>query len=139
MTLTRFLMSASAIALGLLGLSCLFAPDIVIGQFGALGSGPAVLIVQVTGALYLGFAVLNWMWRGNLIGGIYGRPVTIANLLHFVAAGLAMVKVVWRGSEPPFLSSLAAFYVVFAVSFAIVLFRHPVDSSNSTKPSRNAR
>ena len=128
MTPTRLLMSASAVALGVLGLSCLFAPDIVLGQFGLVASGPAMLIVQVTGTLYLGFAALNWMWRGNLIGGIYARPVAIGNLLHFMAASLTMIKVVWRGPEIQIVLWLAVLYSILSVSFAIVLFRHPLRS-----------
>lgn len=129
MTPTRLLMSASAVALGVLGSSCLFAPDVVLGQFGLVASGAAMLIVQVTGTLYLGFAALNWMWRGNLIGGIYARPVAIGNLLHFMAASLTMIKVVWRGPEIQIVWWLAVLYSILSVSFAIVLFRHPLRSA----------
>ena len=133
MTPKRFLMSASAVTLGVLGLSCLFAPDIVLGQFGLAVSGPASLIIQVAGTLYLGFAVLNWMWRGNLIGGIYGRPVTIANLFHCVSAGITMIEVVWRGSALQIVWCLAVLYLILAVSFATVLFRHPLRSQAGDK------
>jgi len=122
-------MGASAIALGMLGLSCLFAPDFVLGQFESAAAGTAMLIVQVTGSLYLGFAILNWMWRGNLIGGIYARPVVIGNLLHFAVAALTMIKVVWRSSEIQIVLWLAIFYSVLSVGFAIVLFRHPLRSA----------
>ena len=125
MNYTRYLMSASAVTLGLLGLCCLFAPVVMLGQFKVTGSGPAAVIVQVTGALYLGFAALNWIGRGQLIGGIYGRPVTIGNLYHYLAASLIMIKVLWQGTELPILWPLTVLYVIFAVSFAMVLFRHP--------------
>lgn len=123
MSFTRLLMSASAVVLGLLGLAGTFLPDEVLGRLGAPGSPPLLLLVQVLGALYLGFAALDWMARGNLIGGIYSRPLAIGNLLHFLTAGIAMLR---RLTELPALWPLALAYALFAACFAVVLFRHPV-------------
>ena len=85
-------MSASALALALLGLPCIFAPDVVLQRLAGSTTAGAELIVQITGALYLGFAGLNWMGKANLMGGIYGRPVAIGNLLHFLVAAIAIFK-----------------------------------------------
>jgi hypothetical protein len=123
---THLLMSASALVLGLLGALGSFAPDHVLAWLAAPASPALLLAVQVLGALYLGFAALNWMTRHNLIGGIYGRPVVVANLLHFVSAGLAIVRLVARAPQLTGLWPLAAAYVVFATGFGVVLFRHPI-------------
>jgi hypothetical protein len=85
MNYTRYLMAGSALALALIGLPCLFAPDVVLARLSGDSSPATLLIIQILGALYFGFAALNWMGKPNLIGGIYGRPVTIGNLLHFPA------------------------------------------------------
>lgn len=69
--------------------------------------------------------MLDWTARYNLIGGIYSRPVAIGNLLHFLSAGLAMVKALADGAVPGALWPLTAVYVVFAAGFGVVLFRHP--------------
>ena len=45
--------------------------------------------MQIIGSLYFALAILNWMSKGSFIGGIYNRPIAIANLTHFVIAGLA--------------------------------------------------
>src|SRR5204862_7388254 len=43
---------------------------------------PSWLKLREKHALYLGFAVLNWMGCVVLFGGIYGRPVALGNLCH---------------------------------------------------------
>ena len=123
---TRALMSASAIVLGLCGLAGTFAPDLLLAWIGAAPAPPLLLLVQLLGALYLGFAALNWMARDNLIGGVYSRPVAIGNLAHFVIGGLPMLKLLLRAGGGSGLWALAAAYLLLAVGFSVVLFRHPV-------------
>jgi hypothetical protein len=131
MGFTRILMSASAFVLGLLGLAGTFMPDQVLTWMHAPTSPVLMLLVQVLGALYLGFAGLNWMARNNLIGGIYSRPLAIGNLMHFLTAGLAMLRLLARAPELHGLWPLAGIYAVFATAFGIILFRHPVRASGS--------
>jgi len=125
MNQTRALMAASALALALLGLPCIFAPDVVLQKLTGATSAAAELLVQVTGAMYLGFASLNWMGKGNLIGGIYGRPVAIGNLLHFLVAAIALLKGLSALGGPRFLWPIAIGYASFALGFALVVFRSP--------------
>lgn len=83
------------------------------------------LIVQIAGALYLGFAALNWAAQANLIGGIYSRPVAIGNFIHFTVAAMVLLKAAAAGErEFVVLFGLAA-YAVLAVFFARVLFGRP--------------
>jgi len=125
-TTTRLLMSASALTLGLLGIPCVFAPESVLAWLGATGTGAELLVAQVTGALYCGSAMINWMGRGSLIGGIYGRPVAMGNLLHFTAAGLAIAKAANAGLVPTWMWVVAAIYAIFLAGFAYVVFHNPV-------------
>lgn len=119
-------MGASAAALGSLGLVGSFLPRELLTWAGAPAWQPLSLLVQLVAALYLGFAALNWMTRHNLIGGIYSRPVAIANLLHFVTAGLAMTRLLAASPDLSLLWPLTILYALFAGGFGIVLFRHPV-------------
>jgi hypothetical protein len=118
-------MSASALALALLGLPCIFAPEVVLQRLAGSSSAGAGLIVQITGALYLGFAGLNWMGKANLIGGIYGRPVAIGNLLHFLVATFALFKSA-QATDTRFLWPITIGYASFALGFALIVFRNPV-------------
>lgn len=131
---TRLLMMASALFLALLGLPCVFAADVVLRHFGGATSPPVELLVQATGALYFGFAGLNWMGRANLIGGIYGRPVAIGNLLHFLVAGMALAKFCLQREAPPMMWVVAALYAIFALSFAFIVFGNPLRSASAPSP-----
>ena len=84
-----------------------------------------VLMLQLTGGLYFGFALLNWMGRSSLIGGIYGRPVAIGNFAHFLIGALALIKAALAGWGGPSVMAGGVIYSVFAVWFGLVLFKHP--------------
>ncbi len=131
MTFARLLMTTSAAVLALLGLPCVFAPEVLLARLTGSSSPGGELIVQITGALYLGFAILNWMAKGSLIGGIYGRPVALGNLLHFVAAALALFRSAASLPEPLFIWAIAAVYGLLAVGFARVMFGNPLGNANA--------
>lgn len=89
---TRTLMAASAVFMALVGLGAAFYPDEILQHLGYSAEGLGVVLVKVLGGLYLGFAILNWMARHNPIGGIYSRPVAMANFVHFLAVALTFVR-----------------------------------------------
>lgn len=123
---TKLLMTLSAILLGGVGIVLTFAPQEVLAYFEATPvSALAGLILQVLGALYFAFAMVNWTSKSNLIGGIYGRPIAIGNLTHFVVGALALVKGYFAFNLPVVLVA-AIVYAILAVSFTIVFFTHPV-------------
>ena len=122
---TRLLMRASAVFVGVLGASATFLPQEILVRAGTLPIGFSVVLVQIAGALYLGFAILNWMAQGNIIGGIYSRPVAIANLAHFTIAGLALMRFILGGQHAAEVIVGAAAYTAFAVLFTLVAFGHP--------------
>ena len=126
MNFTRFLMSASAVVLGAIGVFLLFAPDAASIAAGVAALPATMVIAQLIGVLYLGFAVLNWMSRGNTIGGIYARPLAVANVMHFASGAAVLVKALSRSAMPAAFWILAAAYVVFALAFSALLWRDPV-------------
>lgn len=121
-------MTLSALVMGVLGVAATFLPHEILASAGVPALAPAVLAVQVGGALYLGFAMLDWMARANLIGGIYSRPVAVANLCHFTIAALAMLKAVMAGERSVALVAAVIVYTLLAVAFALVVLRHPLAS-----------
>lgn len=122
---TRALMMISAVFLGALGVVTSFAPDEVLGVHGTVPDNATVLLVQMMGALYLGFAILNWSARGVLIGGIYSRPLALGNFLHFVMVAITLIKAALTFQVIQ-LAISAAVFTAFAGWFALVLFRSPV-------------
>lgn len=119
---TKILMASSAFVMAVLGVAATFLPQEIIAALGGGGGRTLPLLVQVLGAAYLGFAMLNWMAKESLIGGIYSRPVSMGNFLHFAIAGIALVKAVAAGERAVAVLVCTAIYVVFAVAFGAVVF-----------------
>jgi hypothetical protein len=136
MPFSRALMSAAALVLGAGGVLSLFAPDLVLSAIGGAVSPGAMLITQVLGTLALGLASLDWMWRSNRLGGIYGRPIVLANLLHFVSTALVMGKAISREPSLRLLWPLAVVYAVLAVAFFVLMRTDPgASTSPAARPS----
>ena len=122
----RLLMTLSALLLFALGVPCTFAPDVVLTRITGTTSASAELLVQLMGALYVGFGALNWMSKGSLMGGIYGRPVALGNLLHFVAGAFALGRAAPVLGQPPIAWTVTVAYALLAVGFCLVVFRNPL-------------
>jgi hypothetical protein len=129
---TTLLMSSSAVFMAAIGVIASFLPQEIAAHFGAPPDAHFVLVLQVGGAVYLGFAILNWMAKAILIGGIYGRPVALGNFMHFAVAAIVLLKALAAGSRGAEIIAGAAIYSIFAVWFGLVLFTHPrVPAQNS--------
>jgi hypothetical protein len=115
-------MHSSAACQAVIGLAASIAPQELLGLHGTVPDNATVLFVQMAGAVYLGFAMLNWMARGVLIGGIYARPVAAGNFLHFVMVAITLIKAAMAFRAVPLMIS-AAVFSIFAIWFGLVLFR----------------
>lgn len=91
---SKFLLLSSAVFLGIFGIALSIFPAET-AAYAGIDMGPvSVVSLQLLGAALLGFALLNWMSRNSIIGGIYGKPLLIANLVHFLMGSLALIKMV---------------------------------------------
>ncbi len=125
---TKLLMSGSALVMGACALFLTFLPEEILNYAGL--SGPvSLLALQLLGAVYFGFAMLNWMAKGNLIGGIYSKPVAIGNLAHFTIAGITLIRIAIHTPQAPLVWIPAFLCAVFALLFARVSFTHPAESA----------
>ena len=129
---TRLLLTLSAAFTATLGVGGSFLPQEILGRFGSAPDWFPVLVLQIAGALYLGFAILDWMARGNLTGGIYGRPIALGNFMHFAVVAIVLVKVVLAERSEARLLAATAAYALFAVWWGLVLFTSPSASRASS-------
>lgn len=128
---TKLVMTFTALVLGATGIFLTFAPDLALNLLLVDITPTAMLMAQVLGGLYFSYAMLNWMTKESLIGGIYNRPVAVANLTHFIIAGLALIKGLFAYPElSKALWVMGGIYTVLGVLFTIILFRHPVGSAS---------
>lgn len=79
----------------------------------------------------MGFAMMNWMAKEILIGGIYARPLAVGNFMHFMVGALALLKGGFKNADMPLIWIAVVLYTVFAVGFAVVLFTHPAKKPNT--------
>ena len=126
---TRVVMAASALVMGALGLSATFLPQEIAAYLGASPVGAPPLVIQLLGALYFSFALLNWTAKDSLIGGIYNRPIAMGNLVHFTVGALALVKGAFANPAVMVILAFAIVYAIFALAFALIFFRSPVQSA----------
>jgi hypothetical protein len=129
---TKIVMTASAITLGIAGIALIFIPVEIARYLSQEDSKSFVLIGQILGALYFGFAMLNWMTRTSIIGGIYNKPIAVANFIHFFIAGLALTKGLMANPGLPVLVWVATIvYALFTICFGIIFYRSPVSKNKS--------
>lgn len=124
---TKILMTISAIFLIISGLGLTFIPEEISEYFNLGANQSSILFLQIIGSLYLGFGMLNWMTKNNLIGGIYSRPLVIGNLTHFLVTSFSLIKIVGKYSENEFsiILSLTIIYSVLALCFGYVFMKNP--------------
>ena len=127
MSPARILMVSSALLMAVLGLGATFLSHEFLTHIGIPPRPGSVLVVQTIGALYLGFALLNWGARGAIIGGVYARPVAMGNFMHFVVAAITFWKVAFA-LDIPFFFGFTAVYTILAAGFGWLLFNPPSNS-----------
>jgi hypothetical protein len=115
---TKFLMTSSSLVLGAAGVFALFMPDALLPAQGGAGS----MLVQLMGGLYFAFALMNWTAKDSAIGGIYARPVSLANFSHFLTGALLLVKYLFNAFDL-FVLAVTVVYAIYAVCFYWLVFR----------------
>ena len=124
---TKWLLSSSAVMMGLLGLAGTFMPE-GISKILVIESSPiSLILLQIIGGLYLGFAMLNWFTRSARIGGIYNKPVVLENLIHFVVVLFALIRQLAEHFD--FIFFILSFvYLGFAIWFTLVMRSNPISN-----------
>ena len=115
-------MVASSAFLALLGLALTFAPAELLALLDASASAPLTVVLQLAGASYLGLALVNWTARGLIIGGIYARPLSLGNFVHFLTGSMALLKFLPSAGLQPLLLALLVGYAMLAVGFGYLMF-----------------
>jgi predicted membrane protein len=120
---TKVVMSLCAVMLGIWGVLLSFLPQELATVLGWAEAN--FIILQILGALYFSFAMINWTAKANIIGGIYGRPIAIGNFTHFVIGALALLKWVMNNPVDIIWIAITILYGLFAMLFGMILFTHP--------------
>jgi hypothetical protein len=119
---TRLLMTATSVVLALAGLLTLFIPESLLALLGVPATETSALLVQLLGSLYFALAILDLTAKGSRIGGIYARPISLANFAHFMVGALVLLKFQLSNASPVALWGVSSLYGIFAVLFAWLVF-----------------
>ena len=123
---TKLIMTLSALFLFLLGTGLTFFPSEILGYFNMKHTVILQLVFQILGAIYLAFAMLNWIAKGAHIGGIYNKPIAIANFTHFSIVGITFIKSMKNLTDLSIvLIIIISIYIIFAILFGVIFFRNP--------------
>ena len=116
-------MTTCSLILGLAGIFALFAPDVLLAMLGVPMANPLSVLIQLMGALYFSMALMNWTAKDSAIGGIYARPVSLANFVHFFIGTLLLAKYVLSSEFNVSIVLMLVVYAIFAILFYWLVFR----------------
>ena len=125
-------MIVTTFSLGLIGLGLTFASQEFLIYFSVKDNAIITALIQLLGALYLGFSIMNWMAKDALFGGIYNKPLVIGNFMHFGSGALALIKMAIRTENvPESIIATTFIYSILALSFAYLFFNNPKSVSKN--------
>jgi len=128
---TKCILTASAIFLGICGISFSFLPQEILHTVISKSEPALALPLQITGSLFIALTIINWMSRANLMGGIYNRPLALGNALHFGVGAITLIKFVIQNTPTLSLIIITVLYTMFAIAFFKVIFTTPKQVSTS--------
>jgi hypothetical protein len=111
---------ATAVLYAVLGLALVFSPDQVLGYTGQEASVSALWFLQILGAAMLGLGWMNYNNRHSPIGGIYGKPLLLQNIMVSFPSFFFSVTS-WKDDPEQPLFLVAA--IVFGLITAAFYFR----------------
>lgn len=121
----NLLLVASAFVYFIVALAAIFAGDELLELGGAAGTALELALLQLLGAALFSLALLNWLNRYSRIGGIYARPLVVANLANSAISALMLFHLSRRvGFSAPLVAALGV-SALLALAFGSRLFREP--------------
>ena len=126
--LSSHLSRASALLLGVAGFAFVFAPRELLALLAPGTPRTATWIGQLLGAALVSLACLDWFNQHTLLGGIYARPVVLANTRFYVIGALSVF-----GASAALTTTrstaqgVAGVLGVFAACYTWLLFRGPLE------------
>jgi hypothetical protein len=117
---------ASAALLLLGGVALLFGADDILPRVIPGFPAGAAWIGQLLAAAWLPLGALNWLNRSAILGGIYGRPIVMANAALYFISAMVLGKIVRQPGTPVAIVGLTVVFGVFAVIYGWLMFRGPL-------------
>ncbi len=117
----------SALVLGVAGFALLFASDLLVPALVRSYPPSAAWFAQMLAAAWLGVAALNWLQRSARLGGIYGRPIVLANLALYFITATSILRPLLAGTAPNVAWIAFAVAAALSIGYGALLLRGPFD------------
>ncbi|MEJ6788082.1 hypothetical protein BrevBR_00910 [Brevundimonas sp. BR2-1] len=119
---SRLILSIAGLTFAICGLASLFASDELASLSSTSPSSALAPALQIIGGALLGFALLNWFNRRSRVGGIYGRPIGLANLMFSGVLAITVGRAALQGALPVQASLLAGIFGAITLAFGWLAF-----------------
>lgn len=127
---SRYLITASAIVNFAMALLTSFFPEELLDYLELPHQPGHQLFIQILGAFYLGFGMINYLSRGVIIGGIYNRPLLMGNIAYHGTASIVLIKYsLNNGLHLDLFSILMLIYLALGLGFLRLFFVSPVQQN----------
>lgn len=122
---SSFVTTLSAIVLAVGGVALLFGSDELLPRLMPAMPASATVLGQLISAGWLALAGLNWNQRRMIVGGIYGRPTVLANLMLYLVSAFSLGHPAMAGGASPVLLFLTGLFAVLTLVYGALLVRGP--------------
>jgi hypothetical protein len=124
---SKYILTTSAVIYLLFGLGISFLPEETGRIFGTASQyGVDLLLMKVIGALFFGIGVINFMSRKTIVGGIYGRPITLGNaMLSMIIASQFLKFNYYQDGVGAHFWLVAVIFSTLSLSFIYLFFSTP--------------
>ena len=121
----NLLVVITAVVYAIPGLVFAFAPDEVLLRLGVVAAPPLLhWLLELLGGALLGLAIMNAMQRYAMVGGVYGRPLLVANLSVLSVGGMSSLRL-WGQSGDQRVLVAAVISCALLAAYGRLLFKSP--------------
>lgn len=121
---TNRLLVAVSIAYAVTGLVLLFVPEVILSRSAPEMPPVGLWISGMFGGALFAFALLNWFQRHTMMGGIFGRPLLMANLMMMTNIAFSSLRM-WRSEHDVVYAIGGVIGAAFLAAFGRLLFVQP--------------
>lgn len=122
---SSFITTASALVLATGGVALLFGSDELLPRLVPGTPAGGTVLGQMISAGWLALAWLNWNQRRIIVGGIYGRPTVLANLMLYLVSAFSLARPATAGGASPTLLFLTVLFALLAIIYGALFMRGP--------------
>lgn len=121
--LPQYYVTGYGLLYGALGFFALFVPDLALRALGWPAEAEIVMSLVAPGLLAVG--LMDWHGRNAIYGGVYGRPILLANMMFAATAGFPLLKDQWQSGLVPGIVLGTLILLQFPLGF-LIMQRSPV-------------